>query len=250
MRTTTIHVHADGGGEDMRSLAIRPETEAAIEIEMRAADAPNVLNEMTKPMNSARKYDQPIPIKKMKMTRKAQDHDHAVAGVADVAEGEIVTRAETENRTSSQRTMPTPCTAAQLLVMITRMRWRPKNRDAEGVAHVLAIKKTIAVHVNPAAEDPQGIRVAMKIAGETTEMTETTTMCHAQDGDAVVAIARSPTGTIHAENAAMCRLGWKPSNYSSMPTSRTIRTPKAVAVVAEVADEGDNHLMWSAGGFR
>ena len=87
MRTTTIHVHADGGGEDMRSLAIRPETEAAIEIEMRAADAPNVLNEMTKPMNSARKYDQPIPIKKMKMTRKAQDHDHAVAGVADVAGG-------------------------------------------------------------------------------------------------------------------------------------------------------------------
>ncbi len=128
--------------------------------------------------------------------------------------------------------------------------WQPMNRDAEGVAHVHAIKTTIAVHANPAAEDPLGIRVAMKKAGETTEMTETMTMSHAQDGDAAVAIAMSPTGTIHAENAAMCQLGWKPSNYSSMPTSRTTRTPKAVVVVAEAADEGDNHLLLSAGGFR
>jgi hypothetical protein len=106
---------------------------------------------------------------------------------------------------------------------------------------------TTTVHAIPDGQDPPEIRVARKIAGETTEMM---TMSHVQDGDAVVAIAMSPTGTIHAENAAMCQLGLKPSNYSSMPTSRTIRTPKAVAVVAEVADEGDNHLMWSAGGFR
>ena len=131
--------------------------------------------------------------------------------------------------------------------MPTKTMWQRMNRDAEGVAHVHAIKTTIAAHVNPAAEDPQGMLVAMKIAGE---MTETMTMSHAQDGDAVVAIAMSPTGTIHAENAAMCQLGWKPSNYSSMPTSRTTRTPKAVVVVAEAADEGDNHLLLSAGGFR
>lgn len=93
------------------------------------------------------------------------------------------------------------------------------------------------VNVDLDATEPQEIPAPTRIAGEGMMTT------HAQDGDAVVAIAMNPMGTMHAENAVMCRLGWKPSNYSSMLTSRTTRTPKVVVVVAEAADEGDNHLM-------
>lgn len=123
------------------------------------------------------------------------------------------------------------------MVTTPKMRWQPKNRDVEGGAHARAIKTKTTVHVNPDATEPQEIPVPTTIAGKGM-MTN-----HAQDEDAVVAIAMNPMGTMHAENAAMCRLGWKPSNYSSMPTSRTTRTPKVVVVVAEAADEGDNHLM-------
>ena len=125
--------------------------------------------------------------------------------------------------------------------MTTRMRWQLKDQDAGNGAQDHVIKTTTATRVNPDAGDPPGTHVAMKIAGE---MTETMTMRPAQDGDAVVAIVMIPTGTIRVENAVTCRLGWKPSNYSLMPTSRTIKTPKAVVVAAVAADAGDNHLMW------
>ena len=131
--------------------------------------------------------------------------------------------------------------------MTAKMRWQPKDQNAGGGAQDHAIKTTTAARVNPDAEDPLGTHAVMKIAGKTTE---TMTMSHAQDGDAVVAIARSPTETIHDGSAVMFQLGWKPSNYSSMPILRIIKTPKVVVVAAAAADADDNHLMWSAGGFR
>jgi hypothetical protein len=71
---------------------------------MKAADVPK---EMTRAMNLARKCDRPIQTKKL--TKKDHDHDHVAAGVAGVAEGVIVMRAETENRLPRRITIMTPC---------------------------------------------------------------------------------------------------------------------------------------------
>lgn len=131
--------------------------------------------------------------------------------------------------------------------MTEKMRWQPKDQNAEGGAQDHAIKTTTAARVNLDAEDPLGTHAVMKIADETSE---TMTMSHAQDEDVVVAIEMSPTGTIHDESVVMSRLGSKPSNCSSKPISRIIKTRKAVGVADAAADAGDNHLMWSAGGFR
>ena len=62
---------------------------------------------MKKALNLARKYDLPTKTRK-KMTKKAHDHDHAVAGVADVVEDGIVTTVEIENRLPSQITTRIP----------------------------------------------------------------------------------------------------------------------------------------------
>ena len=96
-----IQVHADAVVEDPKRPAIQPET--GIAIEMRGEDALNVAREtgMKKALNLARKYDLPTKTRK-KMTKKAHDHDHAVAGVADVVEDGIVTTVEIENRLPSQ----------------------------------------------------------------------------------------------------------------------------------------------------
>lgn len=128
-----------------------------------------------------------------------------------------------------------------------KMRWQPKDQNAGGGVQDHAIKMTTAARVNLDAEDPLGTHVVMKIADETSE---TMTMSHAQEEDVVVAIEMSPTKTIHDESAVMSRLGSKPSNCWSKPISRIIKTRKAVGVADAAADAGDNHLMWSAGGFR
>lgn len=104
-RAMRIPGHADAGGDDQKSQAIHPEV--GIATEMRAVDAPNMLKEMTKAMNLARKYDRPI--QKKKLTKKAHDHDLAVAAVAGVAEDAIAMRAETENRTPNRTMTMTPC---------------------------------------------------------------------------------------------------------------------------------------------
>ena len=114
--------------------------------------------------------------------------------------------------------------------------WQPKNLDADGEDHARATEATTTVHVNRDGEDPQEIHAPMTIEGGVM-MTS-----HVQEGDAVVAIGKIPMAMIHAENAAMCQPGWKPSNYSSMPTLRTTRATKMVVVVA--GDEGDNHAIW------
>ncbi len=105
MITTTIHAHADAGGDELESQAIRHETETATE--MRVGDAQNAPKEMKKAMNLARKYDRPTQT--TKLTKKAHDHDHAAADVAGVAEAAIVMRAETENRLPDPITTMTPC---------------------------------------------------------------------------------------------------------------------------------------------
>ncbi len=105
MITTTIHAHADAGGDELESQAIRHETETATE--MRVRDARNVAKKMKKVMNLARKYDRPTQTTKLTKKAHDHDHDHAAADVAGVAEAAIVMRAETENRLPI--TMMTPC---------------------------------------------------------------------------------------------------------------------------------------------
>ena len=92
-RRTMNHVHANAGVEDPKRPAMQPEQGIAIEI--RAEDALNVPRDtvMKKAMNLARKYGWPTKTKKM--TKKAHDHDHAVAVAAGVAEDGIVMTAET-----------------------------------------------------------------------------------------------------------------------------------------------------------
>jgi hypothetical protein len=129
------------------------------------------------------------------------------------------------------------------LVTTTKTTWKPKNPDEGDRVRGHATGTTATRHVTQDADALQGTLAPRMTINEAMRMSL------AQDEVAGVAVGMSQMETIHAENAVMCRLGWKPSNYSWMPISRTTKIRRVVEAAAAVEAEGDNHSDVFAGWF-
>jgi len=129
------------------------------------------------------------------------------------------------------------------LVTASKRRQKLGNPDEDAGVRGHASETRAAGLVTLDAEDPRKNQARRTAIGEAMRMNRV------PDGDVAVEIATRPMETNHDENAAMFRRGLKRWNYLWTRILRITRTPRMVEGVAVVVDDGDNHLVLSAGWF-
>lgn len=154
------------------------------------------------------------------------DVEAAVEGVFEVARRKHVMNCPL-------RTIRWAANQPSMMTMKTTLKSKPF--DVGGVVRDREVVTTIP------------IRVMSDAAGRTTVTRVMMKTDHDLAADAVEEIATIRTRTM-AETvvAATCRPGWKPSNCSSMLTSKTTRNPKAVAADGVVGDDNSRVVFDSS----